>query len=48
MEINSERKTPIQILVNPNIEGHKPYKLPALENIDFKLDIVENLFPQTK
>jgi histidinol-phosphate aminotransferase len=36
-----------KILVNPNIEGHKPYKLPALENIDFKLDIVENLFAQS-
>jgi histidinol-phosphate aminotransferase len=41
---NPERK----MLVNPNIEGQKPYKLPALENIDFKLDIVENLFPQPK
>jgi histidinol-phosphate aminotransferase len=42
--INFEMK----VLVNPNIEGHVPYKLPSLENIDFKLDIVENLFPQSE
>lgn len=36
------------MLVNPNIDGKKPYKLPALKDVDFSLDIVENLFPQNE